>query len=109
EAIASDLRAMLISMHNGDLWRQIASSASIFRELDFSMDIAHGRLRGQIDLLFEDAGGWHIVDYKSDRTSTDDSQATHKRRAKKITLALGHYSCIYNCLLVDSSATIGHF
>lgn len=75
EAIASDLRAMLISMHNGDLWRQIASSASIFRELDFSMDIAHGRLRGQIDLLFEDAGGWHIVDYKSDRTSTDDIPA----------------------------------
>ena len=71
--ITADLERMLATFGEHDLHGRIASARQVFRELDFTMQAGPAMLRGQIDLLFQDAAGnWRIVDYKSDRVGGDD-------------------------------------
>jgi len=80
ESIARQLDGMLRRLARHDLWRQLRDARQTFRELDFVLDGAPAVLRGQIDLLYQDAGGgWHVVDYKSDRVEPADL-AEHARR-----------------------------
>ncbi|HUS91878.1 MAG TPA: UvrD-helicase domain-containing protein [Phycisphaerae bacterium] len=67
-ALTADLDAALERLRRHPLWAEISSARKVFRELDFVMDCSPAVLRGQIDLIFQDAAGaWHVVDYKSDR------------------------------------------
>ncbi|MCK4602818.1 MAG: PD-(D/E)XK nuclease family protein, partial [Phycisphaerae bacterium] len=80
EQIAGELESMFKMFRSHPLWSELTEAAQVLRELDFVMTCPPGKLRGQIDLIYEDrAGAWHIVDYKSDRTDRQDI-ASHARR-----------------------------
>jgi len=82
EALADDLAKMLERFRSHELCASIATSQRVFREMDFLMACGPATLRGQIDLLYEDAEGrQHIVDYKSDRVGSEGPQA-HAERYK---------------------------
>ncbi len=70
--VAAELEPMLQRLRAHALMEEVASARQVRRELDFLLAQGRAVLRGQIDLLFEDrAGRWRLVDYKSDRVSTD--------------------------------------
>ena len=51
------------------------------------MDVGSLRLRGQIDMMYEDASGaWHVLDYKSDRVQP--SEIAHHARQYEMQLML---------------------
>ncbi len=80
DAIERQLSRMLDRFREHELWGRLASARRTLRELDFVMDIGPAELRGQIDLLYADeAGGWHVVDYKSDRVD-EQGLAEHAER-----------------------------
>jgi len=79
-AAADELEVMLERFRSHELWGALAGARNVFRELDFVMDCRKVTLHGQLDLLYEDAGGlWHVVDYKSDRIG-DEGCAAHAGR-----------------------------
>ncbi|HUU26914.1 MAG TPA: UvrD-helicase domain-containing protein [archaeon] len=70
-----------------DIWRRALSSEKYLTEVPFELldptsCIESGKtiLRGVIDLVFREPGGWVIVDYKTDRPSGD------------LTPLVGHYA-----------------
>lgn len=68
EALAAELSKMLASLAENELWAELKSATQVRRELDFVLQCPPAIVRGQIDLAYKDqAGMWHIVDYKSDR------------------------------------------
>jgi len=76
DLVTREFDAMLAGFRGHDLSPALAAARVDLRELDFEMQIGPALLRGQIDLLFQDAdGAWHIVDYKSDRVGPDDVDA----------------------------------
>ena len=79
-AVAQELESMIGKFRRHELGRSLRGARGAYRELDFVMDLGLARLRGQIDLLYQDASGeWHIVDYKSDRVG-DEGPAGHAPR-----------------------------
>ncbi len=80
DAVSREFAAMLAGFEEHELRGQLAGARTDLRELDFEMRVGPALLRGQIDLLFEDAeGAWHIVDYKSDRVGPE-GLAAHAER-----------------------------
>ncbi|MHC4982355.1 MAG: UvrD-helicase domain-containing protein [Planctomycetota bacterium] len=80
EEIAAELDGMLSELKLRDLWAQLAAARRVFRELGFLLRVGAAELRGQIDVLYEDADGlWHIVDYKSDHVGREAVEP-HARR-----------------------------
>ncbi len=80
DTIADELENMLAAFRRQPLWARLAKAKQMFRELDFVLQVGPATLHGQIDLLYEDAGGhWHIIDYKSDRVG-DQAIAPHARQ-----------------------------
>jgi len=80
-AIAGDLQQMINSFKSQELWGRLTGAKECFRELDFALRLGPAALRGQIDMLYVDAGGsGHIVDYKSDRLDGDEDLDDHCRR-----------------------------
>ncbi len=68
DRLAGELAGMVDRFANHELREALVSARRSYRELDFLLSVGPLRLRGQIDLLFQDAAGtWRIVDYKSDR------------------------------------------
>ena len=68
DAVGRDLSDMIERFSATALWSEVAGAAERLCELDFVLECGPAVLRGQIDLIYQDAGGaWHIVDYKSDR------------------------------------------
>ena len=89
DTIAAEFDEMLGKLHAAPLGAKLIAAKQTFRELDFMMMIGPGRLRGQIDLLYQDAdGSWSVVDYKSDQVA---SKALPDR-AKRYELQLMIYS-----------------
>ncbi len=77
---AAEFADMLGKLQSQPLWEAMVSARQKLRELDFVLAVGGDALRGKIDLLFEDARGrWTLVDYKSDRLSTQ-GPAEHARR-----------------------------
>ncbi|MGA2265755.1 MAG: UvrD-helicase domain-containing protein [Phycisphaerae bacterium] len=80
DAVAEEFGAMLDRLAAQPLWASLASAQATLRELDFTSSVGPAVLRGQIDLLYQDAGGaWRIVDYKSDRVDAAGVEE-HARR-----------------------------
>ncbi len=78
DELASDFAGMIAAMAAGPIWNDLARAKCIYRELDFTLELDSGSLRGQIDLLFQDAdGNWHVLDYKSDRLHQGESPQAH--------------------------------
>ena len=50
------------------------SGGRIIREVPFVRPLAEGVEEGKIDLLFEEAGGWVLVDYKTDQLPESPDQ-----------------------------------
>ncbi len=72
EQAISELDDILEAFRETPLQSQLASARKAHRELDFLLDAGPIRLRGQIDLLLQDAdANWHVIDYKSDRVTPE--------------------------------------
>ncbi len=79
-AFSAELAGMLARLSAHPLAERIRAADCRLAELSFLHDAGPVTLRGQIDLLFRDpGGGWHVVDYKSDRVAPADIEA-HARR-----------------------------
>jgi len=69
-------RAMVAPFLQSQRAQQIASAKQVYRELEFLLAWPPGTttdeppyIQGVIDCLYQDAtGGWHVVDYKTNRT-----------------------------------------
>jgi len=48
-----------------ELFGRLQKARRIERELPFVLRERHGMIQGVIDVLFEDEGGWHVLDYKT--------------------------------------------
>jgi ATP-dependent helicase/nuclease subunit A len=51
------------------LMERARKAKRLFREVPFSVSLEGKLVEGKIDLLFEEEGGWVIVDYKTDDVS----------------------------------------
>jgi ATP-dependent helicase/nuclease subunit A len=59
---------MLDRFQSTALFEQMDSAARMYRELPYSIEISDGKLEsGVIDALFESAGTWSLVEFKTDR------------------------------------------
>ncbi|MCH8876830.1 MAG: UvrD-helicase domain-containing protein [Chloroflexi bacterium] len=69
-----------------DLWTEITSATEIQHEIPFTTSDPDGVVQsGQIDLLWRDANGWKIVDFKTDTLRSDeDLEAAVKRHRKQV-------------------------
>jgi len=50
---------------SSEIWKKMKGKQKV-TELPFLLGIGANRIRGQIDLIFNDDGIWHIIDYKTD-------------------------------------------
>ncbi|MFP4053957.1 MAG: UvrD-helicase domain-containing protein, partial [Phycisphaerae bacterium] len=82
--------AMLERFCASPLRERLAEAKETCRELDFVMDVDGVCLRGQIDLLWQDAAGqWRVLDYKTDRLGEEETPAD---RGGKYALQLEAYA-----------------
>jgi ATP-dependent helicase/nuclease subunit A len=87
DAVAEEFGAMLDRLATQPLWASLTSAKATLRELDFTSSVGPVVLRGQIDLLYQDASGaWRVVDYKSDRIDAAGVEE-HARRYELQVLA----------------------
>jgi ATP-dependent helicase/nuclease subunit A len=105
-AVAQEFQQMLARFKNEPLWHALANSTNLYRELEFTVCVGPARLRGKVDLIFEDAAQpgagapparWHIMDYKSDKVSKADLAEHCKRYSLQMTvyrLAMQRHLCV---------------
>jgi ATP-dependent helicase/nuclease subunit A len=66
---AEKLEAMVRRCLDHPLMKRVRKAKRLFREVPFSVSLEGKLVEGKIDLLFEEEGGWVIVDYKTDDVS----------------------------------------
>jgi ATP-dependent helicase/nuclease subunit A len=79
DAAAAAAREMLGRFAASSRWRQLVEAKVVHREVEFLLawppEDSDGRgryLQGYIDCLYQDrAGGWHLVDYKTNHVAAD--------------------------------------
>jgi ATP-dependent helicase/nuclease subunit A len=54
---------------NSEVWRRARAARRCLTEVPFVVTMPESLVRGVIDLAFEEADGWVLVDYKTDRTA----------------------------------------
>ena len=93
--VGVDLQAVTAAVHRTlqhPLLRRAAAAAAqgrCRREAPVTLRLADGALlEGQLDLAFEDAHGWTVVDFKSD-VDLDDSLDVYRRQVALYAQALG--------------------
>jgi ATP-dependent exoDNAse (exonuclease V) beta subunit len=64
--LAEKLEALVRRCLDHPLMERVRRSTRLFREVPFSVLLEGNLVEGKIDLLFEEDGGWVIVDYKTD-------------------------------------------
>ncbi|HEV3023770.1 MAG TPA: PD-(D/E)XK nuclease family protein, partial [Pirellulales bacterium] len=82
-SLADDVIATVQRVMDSELWRRARSAARFLAEVPIAMPVAPAAaadglptvLRGVVDLVFEEAAGWVIVDYKSERVEVNDIPA----------------------------------
>jgi len=86
-SLSAELAGMLDRFERTELLASIREGRRVLRELSFLLDAGGMKVAGQIDLLFQDAeGGWHVVDYKSDRLGPDEVPAHAERYGLQMAL-----------------------
>ena len=63
------LGAMIRQCLGHPLMERVRKARRLFREVPFAVSLDGNLVEGKIDLLFEEEGGWVIVDYKTDDVS----------------------------------------
>ena len=53
-------------------------------ELPFAWDWDGVPVHGSIDLVYRDASGWHVIDFKSDRLDGDGFRPPRRRRQPRL-------------------------
>jgi len=66
---AEKLEAMVRQCLDHPLMERVRRAKRLSREVPFSVSLDGNLVEGKIDLLFEEEGGWVIVDYKTDDVS----------------------------------------
>jgi ATP-dependent helicase/nuclease subunit A len=66
---AEKLEAVVRQCLDHPLMERVRKAKRLFREVPFSVSLGENLVEGKIDLLFEEEGGWVIVDYKTDDVS----------------------------------------
>lgn len=64
-ACRPEARRLFDLFRQTELFSRLQKARRIERELPFVLKERHGLIQGVIDVLFEDAEGWHILDYKT--------------------------------------------
>ena len=64
---------LIDTLRGTPLFSQIQASNRRLSEIPFTLTTNQGVLNGVIDLLFEDANGWHLIDWKSEWVSRGES------------------------------------
>jgi ATP-dependent helicase/nuclease subunit A len=91
EEDASELERLASAAMGSELIARAARARRRLRETPFTIPWEGGFIEGRIDLLFEDASGWTLVDYKTDDVAapdTDESLALYRPQAAVYALAL---------------------
>lgn len=61
-----ELRLLAGRALDSDLLKAARASGRFYREVPFNLNLGGAYLEGRIDLIYEEAGSWRIVDYKTD-------------------------------------------
>jgi ATP-dependent helicase/nuclease subunit A len=71
---AGELERCAASAIASHIVRRAARARQLFREVPFALGTGGHFLEGRIDLLFEEAGGWVLVDYKTDERRAEGNE-----------------------------------
>lgn len=75
DAVAQDVPADSSKPFDTFLTSKYAERRALFVEVPIDLALEHGRIRGRIDAVYEDApGAWEIVDWKSGTVSSDPTR-----------------------------------
>ncbi len=87
QRLAAEVREML-DRYTGSPVAEALASPDVERwfELPFAWDWDGVPVHGSIDLVYRDAGGWHVVDFKSDRLDGTSALEVASRYAVQIGL-----------------------
>ena len=86
-ALASEVRAMLDRFARSELAAVLAApEVERWFELPFAWDWDGVPVHGSIDLVYRDAGGWHVIDFKSDRLDGTTARDAARRHLAQIGL-----------------------
>ncbi len=91
----AEFNQSVINFWRSDLAKEIRASKSVFPELPFLYKTKRGLLKGQIDLVFQNAKKeWVIVDYKTNAIDPEEKEST----AAKYALQLSLYGLVFSKL-----------
>lgn len=86
-ALAAEVREMLDRFTGSPVAAALAAPGiERWFELPFAWDWEGVPIHGSIDLVYRDASGWHVIDFKSDRLNGNSAQETASRYAVQIGL-----------------------
>ncbi len=87
QALAAEVREMLDRFTRSPLAATLAErDVERWFELPFAWDWDGVPVHGSIDLVYRDAAGWHVIDFKSDRLDGASAQEVGSRYAVQIGL-----------------------
>jgi ATP-dependent helicase/nuclease subunit A len=89
---ARQVARLLLRLAGHPLYARLANARRL-SELPFVYEDEEGLHTGTIDLLFEDADGWHLVEFKSDRVSdvaTCAERPAYEAQMQRYARAVGH-------------------
>jgi ATP-dependent helicase/nuclease subunit A len=66
-----ELRLLAERALGSDLLKAVRTSGRFYREVPFTLNLEDGYLEGRMDLIYEEAGSWRIVDYKTDNVQPE--------------------------------------
>lgn len=69
--MAEEIEMLCSRCLDHSLIKRVRKSKRFFREVPFSVSLGGNLVEGKLDLLFEEDGGWVILDYKTDEVSGD--------------------------------------
>ena len=90
-SLAPDAAALARSVMDAKIWRRALDSEACLVEAPFQVMQDEGVtvptvLRGVIDLVFRENGGWVLVDYKTDRLDGESAEETARLYAAQVRL-----------------------
>ena len=86
-ALAAEVREMLDRFTGSPVAAALATpGVERWFELPFAWDWDGVPVHGSIDLVYRDASGWHVIDFKSDRLNGNSAQEAASRYAVQIGL-----------------------
>lgn len=83
-ALRSSARTILERFARSDWYGIVGDAHGVLKEMPFEIAVDHHALVGRIDLVFRDARGWTVMDYKTGSMGTDER---HERQIGAYTLA----------------------